>query len=369
MITFNTNLLETNVLNLTFVIGVLATLGKDAFFEILEKRQSKIISSINEIEDKYKEAQNKLQTAEDKLKLAEQEANQIKENLQKDLKAINFIDFQKEEDQNKKIQLDFKETFLKEKGKLVREIKDKLLYSGLSRAKETLIEKFQSDSSGSLSTVSAVNSEVNLFRFFDFAEETISKQLEIMGQTNPGLIPIKTFTNAFQKTYPDEAGLVKTKTGIHDYFSLKLNTATAGSDNTSGDVFLKESLCQRLEGTKANSAGLTDVREALLFTSETFGDYASYFNTSGRLIVDADAFRLSFKCPAQEKAQKSKNPSPTNVVYYFSFMWFACYLNQNKLMAYKLISDDGINPSTAKKQPTFIQKGEGWKAWTVTVSP
>jgi hypothetical protein len=50
-------------------------------------------------------------------------------------------------------------------------------------------------------------------------------------------------------------------------------------------------------------------------------------------------------------------------------MWFACYLNQNKLMAYKLISDDGINPSTAKKQPTFIQKGEGWKAWTVTVSP
>ena len=79
MITFNTNLLETNVLNLTFVIGVLATLGKDAFFEILEKRQSKIISSINEIEDKYKEAQNKLQTAEDKLKLAEQEANKIKE--------------------------------------------------------------------------------------------------------------------------------------------------------------------------------------------------------------------------------------------------------------------------------------------------
>jgi F0F1-type ATP synthase membrane subunit b/b' len=342
MITFNTNLLETNVINLTFVIGVLATLGKDAFFEILEKRQAKIISSINEIEDKFKEAQKKLQTAEDRLDLAEQEATQIKENLQKDLKAINFIDFQKEEDQNKRLELDFQETFENEKGKLVREIKDRILYSGLSKAEELLVQKFQSKES----YVNQINLETNLFRFFDFADSC--------SESN---ISINTFTSAFDSQYPDETALSKTKKEIHKYFSLKLQT---NADSESDKVMLKTSFCQRLDGT-ASTATVT----RNLFKSDVFAE-PSYFNTSGQLIVDADAFRLSFKCPAKEKSLQ--NPSPTNVIYYFSFMWFACYGNQNKLMAYKRISDDGINPSTALSPPTFTPKGEGWKAWTVSVA-
>jgi F-type H+-transporting ATPase subunit b len=359
MITFNTNLLETNVLNLAFVIGVLATLGKDAFFLILQIRQQKIIDTIEEIQNAFSLAQDRLQTAEDRLVVAEQEAEQIREDLEKDLKALNFIDFQKEEDQNKKLQLDFEETFQKERGKLVSEIKDKILYSGFAKAEERLIQTFQSTEKYSgIAEISQIHLETTLFRFFNWAD---------LSALPVAQIPFNLFVDAFKKTYPDEKVLRKTKKKIRKFLYKNIGSdqpvvpGVVHSAATSDKVSLKTSLCQRRV-----TGGMQSSVERNLFKSETFTE-PSYFNTSGRLIVNADAFRLSFKCPESEKVEK--NPPPTNVVYYFSFMWFACYLNQNKLMAYKRISDDGVSPSDATTPPTFTQPtGDDWRLWTVNVS-
>ena len=50
----NTNLLETNVLNLAVVIGVLVVFGGDVLTSILKNRQELIVKSLNDAEERFK---------------------------------------------------------------------------------------------------------------------------------------------------------------------------------------------------------------------------------------------------------------------------------------------------------------------------
>jgi F-type H+-transporting ATPase subunit b len=49
----NTNLLETNVLNLAVVIGVLVVFGGDVLTSILKNRQELIVKSLNDAEERF----------------------------------------------------------------------------------------------------------------------------------------------------------------------------------------------------------------------------------------------------------------------------------------------------------------------------
>jgi len=59
----NTNILETNVLNLAVVIAFLFIYGKDIFIEVLNTRRERIVKAIERAEEKYKEAQAALRKA------------------------------------------------------------------------------------------------------------------------------------------------------------------------------------------------------------------------------------------------------------------------------------------------------------------
>ena len=63
----NTNLLETNVLNLAVVIGVLFVFGGDVLTSILKNRQELIVKSLNDAEERFQEATAKLEAAKAQL--------------------------------------------------------------------------------------------------------------------------------------------------------------------------------------------------------------------------------------------------------------------------------------------------------------
>lgn len=76
---FNGNILETNLINLSVVIGVVVSFGGDALRSLLSNRKQTILNNLQEADQKAKEAQDKLEQARAQLKLAQKKAAEIRE--------------------------------------------------------------------------------------------------------------------------------------------------------------------------------------------------------------------------------------------------------------------------------------------------
>ncbi len=74
---FDFNPLETNLVNLVILVGVLIYFGSKTLGKILTERSSKIAQDIQEAEEKQKAAYQALTQEQEKLKLAESQAKEI----------------------------------------------------------------------------------------------------------------------------------------------------------------------------------------------------------------------------------------------------------------------------------------------------
>lgn len=75
----NTNILETNLINLSVVIGVVVSFVGDALKSLLETRKQTILNNIQEANQRANEAQDRLNQARAQLELAQKKANDIRE--------------------------------------------------------------------------------------------------------------------------------------------------------------------------------------------------------------------------------------------------------------------------------------------------
>jgi F0F1-type ATP synthase membrane subunit b/b' len=74
----NTNLLETNVINLSFVIGVLIYVGGDLLKTLLKVRKETILKSLRDLEARYEQTLAELENATKELTAAQEEATRIR---------------------------------------------------------------------------------------------------------------------------------------------------------------------------------------------------------------------------------------------------------------------------------------------------
>jgi len=79
-LSFNTNLLDTNLINLVVVIGVLVYFGKGVLTTILNNRKETILSTIRDAEERYQQATEKLNQARTRLEQAKAKAEEIRIN-------------------------------------------------------------------------------------------------------------------------------------------------------------------------------------------------------------------------------------------------------------------------------------------------
>nr|AEW12933.2 ATPase subunit I [Colacium vesiculosum] len=75
----NTDIFETNILNLAVVVGVLVFYGRAALNDLIKNRRELIIKNLEEADNKFCEAQDNLELALKNLKNAELKASQIKD--------------------------------------------------------------------------------------------------------------------------------------------------------------------------------------------------------------------------------------------------------------------------------------------------
>jgi F-type H+-transporting ATPase subunit b len=90
----NTNIFETNIINLSAVVAVVVSFVGKNLTALLEDRKKTILNNLQEANQRAKEAQEKLATAKTQLELAKKKADTIRQEGQKlaELSVNNCIE-------------------------------------------------------------------------------------------------------------------------------------------------------------------------------------------------------------------------------------------------------------------------------------
>jgi len=140
----NTNILETNVLNLTVVLAVVVTYVGDALRSLLENRKQTILNNFREADQRASEAQERLAKAKLQLEQAQAKAKQIREQALVTIEQEkNQIVRQNQED-IKRLSIVQQETLQFEQQKVQNELAQKLVRLALHQVREKLTQRLNS---------------------------------------------------------------------------------------------------------------------------------------------------------------------------------------------------------------------------------
>ena len=133
---FNTNLLETNILNLAVVLPLVFSLGKYTLTSILDSRREKILSSLRSADDRFKQAQLELDAAKSELALAAEKVKEIQSEGQKTMEALRREETKRYEELHQRFEDLKEETIRFEEEKVVNAFRKQLVSAAFEKAVE-----------------------------------------------------------------------------------------------------------------------------------------------------------------------------------------------------------------------------------------
>jgi F-type H+-transporting ATPase subunit b len=133
---FNTNLLETNVLNLAVVLPIVFSLGKDTLTSILDSRREKILSSLRSADDRFKQAQLELDAAKSELALATEKVKEIQSDGRTTMEALRAEEAKRYEELHQRFDDLKEETVRLEEEKVVNAFRQQLISAAFAKAIE-----------------------------------------------------------------------------------------------------------------------------------------------------------------------------------------------------------------------------------------
>ena len=138
-IEFNTNIFETNLINLSIVLSVVFLVIGDAFKTALNERKNGILTALNEADERYEEAQNKLNATLALLEEAKEKAQSIqKEAPGTALKEKETIQTQyalEEDRMNQKFENDSNLA----RARMAKTLYDHMVHTSISKARTYLV--------------------------------------------------------------------------------------------------------------------------------------------------------------------------------------------------------------------------------------
>ena len=141
---FNTNILETNVLNLAVVLAIVITYVGDALRGLLANRKQTILNNFREADQRASEAQDRLNQARLQLEKAKTKADEISQ------QALFTVDQEKKQiisqtqEDIKRLSLLQQETLKFEQQKAQNELAQKLVRLALHQVREKLNQRLNS---------------------------------------------------------------------------------------------------------------------------------------------------------------------------------------------------------------------------------
>ena len=141
---FNTNILETNVLNLAVVLAIVITYVGDALRGLLANRKQTILNNFREADQRASEAQDRLNQARLQLEKAKTKADEISQ------QALFTVDQEKKQiisqtqEDIKRLSLLQQQTLKFEQQKAQNELAQKLVRLALHQVREKLNQRLNS---------------------------------------------------------------------------------------------------------------------------------------------------------------------------------------------------------------------------------
>jgi len=149
----NTNIFETNLINLAAVIGIVVSFAGSNLNALLEDRRKTILSNLEEANQRAIEAQEKLQNAKVQLELSKKKAQEIREEgvsrasneiqtvvSQHQLRLANLEDFKNETVQFYQ-QKAFKEAYVYVVSRIMSRVRERL-NTGLDSTYHVIVNNF-----------------------------------------------------------------------------------------------------------------------------------------------------------------------------------------------------------------------------------
>ena len=141
---FNTNLFETNVLNLIVVLGVVVTFVGDALRTLLDQRQRIILSTLQEVDQKAKEVQQRLEDAQRAVEAARNRSQEIRNQAIKTVEQENITIQEALKSDLKRIQERGRQRIKLERQRIVQSVAQQVARITLKMAESTLLTTFSS---------------------------------------------------------------------------------------------------------------------------------------------------------------------------------------------------------------------------------
>jgi len=155
---FNTNIIETNVLNLAVVLAVVVTYVGDALRGLLATRKQTILNNFQEAEQRASEAQERLNQARNQFEQAQLKAKQIREQAGVTIEQEKNQIVRQTQDDIKRLSVIQQETLQFEQQKAQNELAQKLVRLALHQVREKLTQRLNS----------SIHSAVNNFQIVLF---------------------------------------------------------------------------------------------------------------------------------------------------------------------------------------------------------
>ena len=141
---FNTNLFETNVLNLRVVLGVVVTFVGDALRTLLDQRRKIILSTLQEVDQKAKEVQKRLEDAQLSVEVARNRAQEIRNQAIQTIEQENTIIQEALKSDLKRIQERGKQRIKLERQRIIQSLSQQVAKITLRAAEGKLLITFNS---------------------------------------------------------------------------------------------------------------------------------------------------------------------------------------------------------------------------------
>jgi len=134
----NLNLLETNIINLVIIIGVLVYFGRGVVGKTLSDRRSAIETAIKEAEDRKKVAAASLAEEQQKLAQAQAEATRIREAATQSAEKARATILTEAEEELARMRQSASQDITTQQERVARELRERIAALALAKAEERL---------------------------------------------------------------------------------------------------------------------------------------------------------------------------------------------------------------------------------------
>nr|QZJ47973.1 AtpF [Tetraphis pellucida] len=141
----NTNLLETNLINLSVVLSLLVYFGKGVLNNLLSNRKQTILNTIDDAEKRYKEATDKLNQARTRLQRAKIKADEIRVNGLSQIEREKQELIQAADEDSKRLEDSKNATIRFEEQRAIEQVRQQVSRLALDRALEALNGRLNSE--------------------------------------------------------------------------------------------------------------------------------------------------------------------------------------------------------------------------------